>query len=194
VQPRGPSRRYGPGRRESPPGAGTTRPGRRCAGRPRPPRSCPALARSRRRLRRLREHSLLPHWFARLWLAHVVIVPSDCEKSMSTVLERIVAAHRKAAAADDRALGDLERAALASGPVRPFRPALAAPGLSVIAEIKRRSPSKGDLAPDLVPAVMAKAYAGGGADCLSVLTDTAFFGGSAEDLAEARAACDLPAL
>ena len=114
---------------------------------------------------------------------------------MSSVLERIVAAHRRAAAADSRTLDQLERAALAGPPVRPFRAALAAPGISVIAEIKRRSPSKGDLAPDLVPAVVAKAYADGGADCLSVLTDGDFFGGSRDDLVEARAAAvEVPVL
>ena len=125
---------------------------------------------------------------------HAVIVPSDCERSVNTVLDRIVAAHRRAAAEDIRPLDQLERAALAAGPGRPFRDALAAPGLAVIAEIKRRSPSKGDLAPDLVPAVLAKAYTAGGADCLSVLTDTDFFAGSIEDLVEARVVCDLPVL
>jgi indole-3-glycerol phosphate synthase len=114
---------------------------------------------------------------------------------VSAILERIVAAHRRAAAADTRTLDQLERVALAAAPVRPFRDALAAPGLSVIAEIKRRSPSKGDLAPDLVPAVVAKAYADGGADCLSVLTDRDFFGAQEDDLAEARAAApDVPVL
>ena len=64
----------------------------------------------------------------------------------------------------------------------------------MIAEIKRRSPSKGDLAPGLVPDVLAKAYAEGGATCLSVLTDLEFFGGSPDDLALARAATEVPVL
>jgi indole-3-glycerol phosphate synthase len=122
------------------------------------------------------------------------IVHTFCERSVSNILDRIVAAHRRAAADDTRTLDELQRAAMAGRPVRPFRAALAAPGMGVIAEVKRRSPSKGDLAADLVPAVLAKAYADGGADCLSVLTDAEFFGGSADDLADARAACDLPVL
>jgi indole-3-glycerol phosphate synthase len=113
---------------------------------------------------------------------------------VQSILDRIVAAHRRAAGEDTRTLDQLERAALTGRPIRPFRAALAAPGMSVIAEVKRRSPSKGDLAPDLEPAVLAKAYADGGADCLSVLTDTEFFGGSADDLAAARVAVDLPVL
>lgn len=112
-----------------------------------------------------------------------------------TVLDRIVEAHRRAAAADDRPLDALAGQARGAGAVRDFRAALADPsGISVIAEIKRRSPSKGDLAPDLDPAMMAKRYADGGAVCLSVLTDVEFFGGSADDLRAARAAVGLPVL
>jgi indole-3-glycerol phosphate synthase len=97
--------------------------------------------------------------------------------------------------ADRRDLDVLVSQAQAGGPGRGFASALrATPGISVIAEIKRRSPSKGPLAPDLVPEVLAKAYASGGAACLSVLTDAQFFGGSPADLVEARAAVDLPVL
>ena len=110
------------------------------------------------------------------------------------MLGEIVTAHRRRAALDRRDLDHLVERALAAPPPRDFRGALARPGLSVIAEVKRRSPSKGDLAPDLDPAFVAKSYAEGGAAALSVLTDETYFGGSATDLAAARAACDLPVL
>jgi indole-3-glycerol phosphate synthase len=112
-----------------------------------------------------------------------------------TYLDRILDAHREAAAADRRDLDLLVGQAQACGPGRGFSAALRShPGMAVIAEVKRRSPSKGPLAPDLVPEVLAKAYASAGAACLSVLTDAQFFGGSPADLVEARAAVDLPVL
>jgi indole-3-glycerol phosphate synthase len=83
-------------------------------------------------------------------------------------------------------------------PARGFRAALetvAASGdIAVISEIKRRSPSKGELAAGLDPVELAQQYERGGAACLSVLTDVDFFGGSIEDLVAARAACSLPVL
>jgi indole-3-glycerol phosphate synthase len=86
-------------------------------------------------------------------------------------------------------------AALAAPPTRGFRRALAeASGMAVVSEIKRRSPSKGDLFPGLDPAVLASQYAAGGASCLSVLTDQQWFGGSVADLQAARAAVELPIL
>jgi indole-3-glycerol phosphate synthase len=75
-----------------------------------------------------------------------------------------------------------------------LRRALAAPGVGVIAEFKRRSPSAGALAesPDLT--TLVRAYERGGAAAISVLTEGPNFGGSLEDLREARAACSLPIL
>ncbi|HWE24846.1 MAG TPA: indole-3-glycerol phosphate synthase TrpC, partial [Myxococcales bacterium] len=88
------------------------------------------------------------------------------------------------------------RAAAASTP-RPFAAALRAAkarGRAVVAEVKRSSPSRGAIAPDLNPGRIAAAYERGGAACISVLTDRANFGGSLEDLASARSACALPVL
>ena len=112
-----------------------------------------------------------------------------------TYLDRIVERHRQVAAADDRNLDDLLAAARRLGAPRGFAVALADPGeLAVIAEIKRRSPSKGDLDRNLDPAVLARTYADGGAACLSVLTDAEFFAGSVADLSAARHATTLPVL
>lgn len=77
---------------------------------------------------------------------------------------------------------------------RPFGSALAKPGLQVIAEIKRRSPSAGDLAPNLDPIQQARGYEAGGAAAISVLTEPVYFAGSLEDLRMVRAAVSLPVL
>lgn len=79
-------------------------------------------------------------------------------------------------------------------PIRDFKAALATPGLSVIAEIKRRSPSAGDLDAELDPVQQAIRYVEGGADAISVLTEPNFFGGSLDDLRSVRAAVDVPVL
>jgi len=115
--------------------------------------------------------------------------------STARYLDDILAAHRAQAAADRRDVETLVARARSAGPTRSFRDALVAgPGLAVIAEIKRRSPSKGDLAPGLDPEALSQEYWAGGARALSVLTDAAFFGGSPDDLAAARRACPLPVL
>jgi indole-3-glycerol phosphate synthase len=113
---------------------------------------------------------------------------------LTTYLDRIVDAHRQRAAADQRSTEALIDEIAALAPVRDFAAALAGPGLAVIAEIKRRSPSKGALALDLDPATLAELYQDGGAACMSVLTDEDFFGGSRDDLVAARAAVSLPVL
>lgn len=92
-------------------------------------------------------------------------------------------------------LGELERAISARVEGRPFNEALAAPGISLIAEYKRRSPAAGDLprGADPVEQVVV-AYERGGAAALSILTESDHFGGSLADLRAARAATDLPIL
>lgn len=113
-----------------------------------------------------------------------------------SVLDEIVAGVRADLAERESATGlaDL-RAALADvDPPRDPMPHLRAPGSSVIAEVKRRSPSKGDLAEIPDPAELARRYAAGGAAAISVLTERRRFGGSLDDLRAVRAAVDVPVL
>src|SRR6478735_11464429 len=92
----------------------------------------------------------------------------------------------------DLPLADLEAQLHGRGEDRPFSEALVRPGLSLISEFKRRSPSAGEIAASATVPEQVGAYERGGAAALSVLTDERHFGGSLEDLRAARAACDLP--
>lgn len=93
-------------------------------------------------------------------------------------------------------LAAVERAALAAPPARDAVAALAPghPGARIIAEVKRRSPSRGILAAIPDPAALATVYERGGAAVISVLTEQRRFGGSLADLVAVRAAVDLPVL
>lgn len=111
-------------------------------------------------------------------------------------LERITAA-RRADAERRRADGALDlakTAAEAASPPRDFHGALARPGLSLVAEVKRASPSAGEIAPGADPADLARAYERGGASAVSVLTEPDHFGGSLADLRAVRDAIRLPVL
>ena len=119
---------------------------------------------------------------------------------MSDVLARICAdklVHVRERQAEV-GLAELEARAAETDPPRGFHRALAAraarDGYGLICEIKKASPSKGLIRRDFDPASLARAYAAGGAACLSVLTDAPYFQGADAHLAAARAAVDLPVL
>lgn len=111
------------------------------------------------------------------------------------ILDEIVAAKKKELRRlrEERWLAEVRAAARDATPLRPFElrdPA----GVSIVAEIKRASPSRGLLRADLDPAALARGYAEGGARAISVLTEREFFRGSTDDLRAAREAVDRPVL
>ncbi len=112
------------------------------------------------------------------------------------MIEQLIAGARQGVETRRRELpqADLESRLSARGEDRPFSEALARPGLSLIAEFKRRSPSMGEISASADVAAQVGAYERGGAAALSVLTDEPHFGGSLEDLRQARAACGMPIL
>ena len=123
-------------------------------------------------------------------------LPAVTLSDMPTVLDEIIAGvradlrHRE----EKAPLAAVEEHAARRPPARAVVPALRRPTLTVIAEVKRRSPSKGALAEISQPATLASTYAAGGAAAISVLTEQRRFGGSLADLDAVRAAVDTPLL
>jgi indole-3-glycerol phosphate synthase len=122
--------------------------------------------------------------------------PTQQDGDTVTVLDEILAGVREDVAAREVLvpLNDLRAAAAAATPPLDAYAALRAPGVGVIAEVKRASPSKGALAEIADPAELAREYAAGGARCVSVLTENRWFGGSLDDLIAVRAAVACPLL
>ena len=115
---------------------------------------------------------------------------------MSSVLDAIVAAARKSAVEREKvARGAIDRDASQASPrAARFRAALQADGIRIIAECKRRSPSRGILRREYDPAAIARGYEHAGAAAISVLTEPTFFDGSPDHLRSVRRAVELPVL
>jgi indole-3-glycerol phosphate synthase len=109
------------------------------------------------------------------------------------ILDDIVAHKREEIAAREArtCLAEVQRHARAAGAPRPV--SFSAP-MSIIAEVKRRSPSAGEIAGEIDPVQQARSYQHGGAAAISVLADDRFFGGSLDDLRAVREAVDIPVL
>jgi indole-3-glycerol phosphate synthase len=114
----------------------------------------------------------------------------------STILDEIIAWKRREIARHRRSLPDdaVQAEAAVAPPARDFAAALRAPGVSLIAEVKRASPSKGLLRPDADAVTLAREYETHGAAAISVLTDGRFFQGSLDDLRAVRQNVNLPVL
>lgn len=115
-------------------------------------------------------------------------MPTYLDRILDTTVDRVKSEMR------ERPFDELEREARSAPPVRNFTRAIKQAGMSLVAEFKRRSPSKGQIRADRHPAGTADAYQVGGARAMSVLTEPRFFDGSMEDLQIARASCSLPVL
>jgi indole-3-glycerol phosphate synthase len=119
-------------------------------------------------------------------------MPDILQKIIAVKHQEVAVAKAKLPLAELRA--DAERRVLTRDFVGALRAKIAQGSSAVIAEIKKASPSKGELRADFVPADIAQSYAEHGAACLSVLTDKQFFEGSVDYLKQARASCHLPVL
>jgi indole-3-glycerol phosphate synthase len=116
---------------------------------------------------------------------------------MATILDEIVATKRREIAETRQrvSLAEMERQLRSAPPVRDFRAALeAAPGMAVIAEVKRASPSAGLIREDFDPVAIARIYEQNGASCISVLTDAPYFQGRLDYLRAVRQAVGVPVL
>ena len=128
-------------------------------------------------------------------MATPVLVTTTISEMAPTYLDTILESHRRRAAGDERDWRSRVEAIRYDGPsfILVLRQG-SSPFIKVIAEVKRRSPSKGLLAPDLDVAALAMIYRDEGASAISVLTDRDFFEGSMDDLYAVRRSVALPVL